>query len=67
MVGAETTGTPLSFAVSALISLIALALVLWQARRQKLDRWFRPAAQPAAPAGSAAPGVALPPSAAQVP
>jgi membrane protease YdiL (CAAX protease family) len=54
MVGAETTGTPLSFAVSALISLIALALVLWQARRQKLDRWFRPSALLPGPGGSAA-------------
>jgi len=67
MVGAETTGTPLSFAVSALISLIALALVLWQARRQKLDRWFRPSALLPGPGGSAAPGGALPPSVAQVP
>lgn len=67
MVGAETTGTPLSFAVSALISLIALALVLWQARRQKLDRWFRPSALLPGPGGSAGPGGALPPSVAQVP
>ena len=44
MVSAETTGSPLSVAISALLSLIALALVLWQARRRGVDRFYRPLA-----------------------
>lgn len=41
LVGADTKGTPLSFAVSVLVHGIALALVLWQARRSGVDRRFR--------------------------
>lgn len=47
VVGAETTGTWLSFTVSLLLDLIALVLVLWQARRSGVDRWYRPSPVPA--------------------
>jgi membrane protease YdiL (CAAX protease family) len=56
MVGAETRGTPLSFAVSALVSLLALALVLWQARRTGVDNWFRPQVPIEPPVGEFIPG-----------
>lgn len=58
-VGAETTGSPLSFAISALLSLIALALVLWQARRRGVDRFYRPPTTSVASAEIASP-VAVP-------
>jgi membrane protease YdiL (CAAX protease family) len=48
-VGAETTGTPLSFAVSLLVHGAALALVLWQAGRSGVQRWYRPTPIPDAP------------------
>ena len=50
LVGADTKGTPLSLAVSVLVHGIALALVLWQARRSGVDRRFRPPAVPGQPA-----------------
>lgn len=44
LVGADTKGTPLSLGVSVLVHAVALALVLWQARRSGIDRRFRPSA-----------------------
>jgi membrane protease YdiL (CAAX protease family) len=41
-VGAETRGTPTAFAVSLVLHVVAVALVLWQARRAGIDRRFRP-------------------------
>ena len=41
-VGADTRGAPLTLGVSLLMYGIAIALVLWQARRSAVDRWFRP-------------------------
>jgi membrane protease YdiL (CAAX protease family) len=49
-VGTETKGSPLSLAVSLLLHGLALALVLWQARRSGVQRWYRPTPiSPAAP------------------
>lgn len=60
-VGAETAGSPLSFAISAALSLVALALVLWQARRRGIDRFYRPPTPGVpAPAPSTSPVVVQP-------
>ena len=49
-VGADTAGTPAVFAVALVVHAIALALIIWQARRSKIDRYFRPAATLPVPA-----------------
>src|SRR5690606_10432277 len=41
-VGPETTGTPVTLGISVIVYAIAVALVLWQARRAKIDRLYRP-------------------------
>lgn len=46
LVGAETKGTPLSFAVSVLVHGLALGLVWWQARRTGIERLHRPSRMP---------------------
>lgn len=48
LVDADTTGSPMSLAVSLLMYALAVSLVLWQARRCRVDRRFRPVADPAA-------------------
>lgn len=42
-VGTETVGTPLTFAVSLALQTVAVALVLWQAKRTGVERLFCPA------------------------
>lgn len=41
-----TTGTPLMVLISLVVHVLALALILWQARRAKIDRWYRPRSVP---------------------
>ena len=45
-VGTETTGTPMMLVTAVVAHGIVLALILWQAKRQGIDRYFRPTARP---------------------
>ena len=46
-VGADTESTPAVFVVALVVHALALALIIWQARRAKIDRCYRPTAPPA--------------------
>ncbi|WP_152361183.1 type II CAAX endopeptidase family protein [Microlunatus speluncae] len=42
LVGPETTGSPITLVLSVVVDAIAVALILWQAKRAKIDRLYRP-------------------------
>jgi hypothetical protein len=48
-VGPQTTGTPMMLVLAAAISGIALALVLWQAKRAGVQPYYQPPVQPLSP------------------
>ncbi len=48
-VSEDTQSTPLVFAIAVLVHGVALALILWQARRAGIDRFYRPAEAQHAP------------------
>jgi len=60
-INTNTTSTPQVFAVSLLVDLIALALILWQAKRVGLTWRYQPATPAALPARPEV-AVALPPA-----
>jgi membrane protease YdiL (CAAX protease family) len=45
----QTTGTPMMLVLAAAVSGIALALVLWQAKRAGVQRYYRPPTAPLSP------------------
>lgn len=55
LVGPETTGSPISLIMSAVVDAIAVALILWQAKVAKIDRLYRPA-PPSSPVAQVPPG-----------
>jgi hypothetical protein len=62
LVGPETTGSPISLIMSAVVDAIAVALILWQAKVAKIDRLYRPAPpnSPVAQVAPAQPGYSYP-------
>ncbi len=54
LVGPETTGSPITLGLSVVVDAIAVALILWQAKRAKIERLYHPA--PAAVPAQLAPG-----------
>jgi uncharacterized protein len=48
-VGPQTTGTPMMLVLAAAVSGIALALVLWQAKRAGVQQYYQPPARPLTP------------------
>jgi membrane protease YdiL (CAAX protease family) len=48
-VGPQTTGTPMMLVLAAAVSGIALALVLWQAKRAGVQPYYQPPARPLTP------------------
>jgi CAAX protease family protein len=48
-VGTDTTGTPLMLLLTAAVNGTALALILWQAKRVGLQRYYQPPARPGSP------------------
>ena len=48
-VGPQTTGTPMMLVLAAAISGIALAMVLWQAKRAGVQRYYQPPLRPTVP------------------
>jgi membrane protease YdiL (CAAX protease family) len=61
LVGPETTGSPITLALSVVVDAIAVALILWQAKRAKIDRLYRPAPAQQAPGSGSYPSGQLPP------
>jgi uncharacterized protein len=55
----ETTGTPMMLVLAAAVSGIALALVLWQAKRAGVQPYYQPPVRPLSP-GSVPPAPAYP-------
>ncbi len=55
----QTTGTPMMLVLAAAVSGIALALVLWQAKRAGVQQYYQPPARPLTPS-SATPTPAYP-------
>lgn len=55
LVGPETTGSPITLGLSVVVDAIAVALILWQAKRAKIDRLFRPAQATPQPAVGSVP------------
>jgi uncharacterized protein len=45
----QTTGTPMMLVLAAAVSGIALALVLWQAKRAGVQSYYQPSARPMRP------------------
>jgi membrane protease YdiL (CAAX protease family) len=45
----ETTGTPVMLLVAVVVNGCALALILWQAKRVGLQRYYQPSARPVSP------------------
>jgi uncharacterized protein len=45
-VGAQTSGTPMMLLLAVAANGVALGLILWQAKRVKLQPYYQPAAQP---------------------
>jgi membrane protease YdiL (CAAX protease family) len=59
-VGTQTTGTPMMLVTAVAVNGIALALILWQARRVGLQAYYQPPATPLSPTGiQPAPGYPL--------
>ncbi|GAB3752419.1 CPBP family intramembrane glutamic endopeptidase [Microlunatus parietis] len=54
LVGPETTGSPITLIMSAVVDAIAVALILWQAKVAKIDRLYRPV-PPSSPVAQVAP------------
>jgi CAAX protease family protein len=52
-VGAQTTGTPMMLLLALAANGIVLALILWQAKRAKLQPYYQPPVLPVSPAGVA--------------
>jgi CAAX protease family protein len=48
-VGTDTTGTPVMLLLAAAVNGSALALILWQAKRARLQPYYQPTARPAGP------------------
>jgi len=48
-VGTDTTGTPVMLLLAVAVNGSALALILWQAKRARLQPYYQPPARPAAP------------------
>jgi CAAX protease family protein len=58
-VGAQSTGTPMMLVLAVAVSGIVLALILWQAKRARLQPYYQPPVLPPSP-GGAAPASAYP-------
>jgi len=50
-VGTQTSGTPMMLVLSAAVNGTALALILWQAKRVRLQNYYQPATGPASAPG----------------
>jgi uncharacterized protein len=50
-VGAQTTGTPMMLVLAVAVNGIALALILWQAKRAGLQPYYQPPTLPISPTG----------------
>jgi uncharacterized protein len=48
-VGTDTTGTPVMLLLAVAVNGTALALILWQAKRARLQPYYQPPARPVAP------------------
>jgi hypothetical protein len=48
-VRSDTTGTPVMLLMALVVNGSALALILWQAKRVGLQRYYQPPARPASP------------------
>ena len=48
-VRSDTTGTPVMLLMAVVVNGSALALILWQAKRVGLQRYYQPPARPASP------------------
>src|SRR5512133_222619 len=59
-VGTQTTGTPMMLVMAVAVNGVAFALILWQARRVRLQAYYQPPTTPLSPTGiQSAPGSPL--------
>ncbi|SDS52549.1 CPBP family intramembrane glutamic endopeptidase [Microlunatus soli] len=54
-VSSTSQGSPLAPVITLVVNAIAVALILWQAKRQRIQRIYRPSGQPSALGPAAAP------------
>ena len=52
-VGAQTSGTPMMLVLALAVNGIALALILWQAKRARVQPYYQPPVRPLSPSGTA--------------
>ena len=50
-VGAQTTGTPMMLVLALAVNGLALGLILWQAKRVRLQAYYQPGVRPVNPSG----------------
>jgi hypothetical protein len=50
-VGAQTTGTPMMLVLALAVNGLALGLILWQAKRVRLQAYSQPGVRPVNPSG----------------